>query len=137
MNTLRIRQTSIMFPLHPMRPYETLIRTKRKRLFPLSRMPVHITPQLHLPQSVLGPLLKRPHIHILHIMLNQEHIQLQLRLIIPVLPIPFILRLLIQRRLKIKIKEKPSPPHTIKPFRRLLPTFRHTNLRLGLIMLRT
>ncbi|KAH0462868.1 hypothetical protein IEQ34_010443 [Dendrobium chrysotoxum] len=93
------------------------------------RVPIHEAPQLHLPKSIFYSVLKHPHVHVFHVMLDQEHIEPNVGLVesSKTRSIPYNLSLgfLIEDRLEIKIEEEPGPPYAISTFA----TFSRSNLR--------
>uniref|UniRef100_A0A0A0KX69 Uncharacterized protein n=1 Tax=Cucumis sativus TaxID=3659 RepID=A0A0A0KX69_CUCSA len=106
-----------MLTLHSVRSNKTFINTEWKGALPLTRMTIHITPKLHFSQCILRPLLKDPHIHILHIMLNHESIKIEIRLLKARNPIAIpdnlSFRLIIHCGLEVETEEKPSTPYGI------------------------
>jgi len=128
-----------MLPLHPVGSNKTLLGTERKRALPLARVPVHVTPQLHLTQCIVRPPLENPHVHVLHVMLNHENIKVEIGLVKPrhpaAVPDDLGLRFLMQHGLEVKPEEEPSTPNAINALGALPSSFGKVEKSLSLIAL--
>eukprot|EP00494_Astrolonche_serrata_P001382 UN01388 len=60
MKALWVGQTTVVLSLHAVRPRKALVRTEWKRWLPVLGMPIHETPELHLPKGIVRPFLKNP-----------------------------------------------------------------------------
>jgi hypothetical protein len=103
--------------LHLVRPHEPPVDTERELRLTGPLVAVHVAPQLHLPKGVLRPLLEHPHVHVLHVVLHQEHVDQKVRLFKPRhavgVPDDFFVALVRQQGLEIEGEEEPGAPDAV------------------------
>lgn len=118
MDALGIGQAAVLLALHSVGANEAPVYGEGELGLAEARVAIHEAAQLHLAKGVLSALLEDPHVHVLHVMLDEEDVEAEIRLIeagdgAGGVADDLGLGLVREHRFEVEIEEEPSAPDAI------------------------